>query len=53
MVAGASLGWCERSKGTVGPGCVVVPQILGQYSAQVMLVDYQQPVTEFLAQGYL
>src|SRR5215472_7939405 len=48
---GASLSGCELAKGTVRPGCVVVQQVLGQHPAQVMLVDDQQPVKEFPAQG--
>ena len=50
--AGAGLSWCELAKGTVWPGCVVV-QVFGQYPAQVMLVDDQQPVKEFPGAGYL
>src|SRR6266516_6791781 len=48
---GASLSRCELAKGSVRPGCVVVQQVFGQYSAQVMLADDQQPVKEFPAQG--
>ena len=32
-----------------GPGCVVVPQVLGQHLAQVVLIDDQQPVEELAA----
>jgi hypothetical protein len=35
----------------VGPGRVVVPQVLGQHLAQVALIDDQQPVEELPAQG--
>jgi hypothetical protein len=46
---GAGLGWGELSEGTVRPGGVVVLQVLGQHSAQMMLIDDQQPVEEFPA----
>jgi hypothetical protein len=37
------------AEGTVRPGSVVVPQVLAQYMAQMVLVDDQQPVEEFSA----
>jgi hypothetical protein len=45
------LSWRELAKGAVRPGRVVVQQVLGQHLAQVMLIDDQQPVEEFPAQG--
>src|SRR5207247_4497035 len=48
---GASLSGCELAKGSVRSGCVVVQQVVGKYPARVMLVDDQQPVEEFPAQG--
>ena len=47
-VAGCRL---ELAEGTVWPGAVVVPQVLGQQLTQVMLIDDQQPVEELTAQG--
>jgi hypothetical protein len=35
---GVSLGRCELAEGTVRPGGVVVPQVLGQHLAQVVLI---------------
>jgi hypothetical protein len=35
----------------VRPGAVVVEQVSGQYQAQVLLVDYQQPTEELAPQG--
>ena len=49
--AGLCLGWRELAEGAMRPGRVVVHQVLGQYLAQVLLVDDQQPVEEFPAQG--
>jgi hypothetical protein len=48
---GVSLSRCELAHGTVGPGGVVMPQILGQHLTQVVLVDDQQPVEQLPAQG--
>ena len=48
---GAGLSWGELAEGAVRPGSVVVPQVLGQHLAQVLLVDDQQPVEELPAQG--
>ena len=48
---GVSLSRCELAGGTARPGCVVVPQVLGQYPAQMALIDDQQPVEELPAQG--
>ena len=36
---GAGLGRCELAEGAVRPGGVVVPQVFGQYLAQVVLID--------------
>ena len=47
----ASLCRCELAEGPVRPGGVVVPQILGQHPAQMVLIDDQQPVQELAAQG--
>jgi hypothetical protein len=38
---GVSLSRCELAEGTVRPGCVVVPQLLGQHPAQMVLIDDQ------------
>jgi hypothetical protein len=48
---GARLSRRKLAKGTVEPGRVVVPQVLGQHSAQVLLIDDQGPVEELPAQG--
>ena len=48
---GVSLSRCELAKGTVRPGGVVVAQVVGQHPAQMVLIDDQQPVEEFAAQG--
>ena len=48
---GGSLSGCELAEGTVRPGSVVVPQVLGQHPAQMVLIDDQQPVQELPAQG--
>ena len=48
---GVSLSRCELAEGPVRPGCVVVAQVLGQHPSQVVLIDDQQPVEEFPAQG--
>lgn len=39
-------GW-ELAAGAVGPGGVVVMQVLGQDLARVALIKDQQPVEEF------
>jgi hypothetical protein len=49
LAVGVSRG--ELAEGTVRPGRVVVPQVLGQHPAQVVLVDDQQLVEKFPAQG--
>jgi hypothetical protein len=49
--AGRCLGWGQLAEGAMRPGRVVVHQVLGQHPAQVLLVDDQQPVEEFPAQG--
>src|ERR1019366_1355085 len=46
-----SLSWCELAEGAVRPGAVVMPQVLGQHLAQVVLIDDQEPVEELPAQG--
>jgi hypothetical protein len=49
---GVSLGRCELAESTVrAAGVVVPPQVLGQYLAQVVLADDQQPVEELPAEG--
>jgi hypothetical protein len=48
---GGSLSRRELAKGTVRPGCVVVPKVLGQHLAQMVLIDDQQPVEELPAQS--
>jgi hypothetical protein len=48
---GAGLGRGQLSEGTVRPGRVVVLQVLGQRLAQMVVIDDQQPVEEFPAQG--
>ena len=48
---GTRLSGCELAEGAVRPGCVVVLQVFGQYLAQVVLIDDQQPINELTAQG--
>ncbi len=48
---GVSLSRCELAEGAVRPGRVVVAQVPGQHSSQMVLIDDQQPVEEFPAQG--
>ena len=48
---GIGLGRGELAEGSVRPASVVMLQILGQHLAQVVLIDDQQPVEEFPAQG--
>jgi hypothetical protein len=48
---GVGLGRGELAEGTVRPGSVVVRQVLGEYLAQVVLFDNQQPVEDLPAQG--
>jgi hypothetical protein len=48
---GVGLSRWHLAQGAVRPGCVVVEQVFGQYPAQVMLVDYQQPVEDLAAQS--
>jgi hypothetical protein len=43
---GVGLSRRELVKGTARPGRVVVPQVLGQHLAQMVLIDDQQPVEE-------
>ena len=47
----ARLSRGELAKGAMWPGCVVVLKVFGQYLAQMVLVDDQQPVEELAAQG--
>jgi hypothetical protein len=47
------LSGCELAEGAVRPGGVVVAQVLGQYLAQMALVDDEQPVEKLTAQGPL
>ena len=49
--AGVSLSRGELAKSTVRPGGVVVPQVLGQDPAQMILIDYQHPVEKLPPQG--
>jgi hypothetical protein len=49
--AGLCLSRGELAEGAMRPGRVVVHQVLSQHPAQVVLVDDQQPVEEFPAQG--
>jgi hypothetical protein len=51
-VAGCELEPCELVEGAVQPGGVVVLKVFGQNSAQMVLIDDQQPVEELPAQGY-
>jgi hypothetical protein len=48
---GGSLGWRELAEDTVRPGGAVMPQVLGQHLAQVVLIDDRQPVEDLPAQG--
>ena len=48
---GAGSRGCELAERPVRPGCVVVQQVFGQYPAQLVLIDDQQPVEELPAQG--
>src|ERR1019366_1591569 len=48
---GAGLSRCELAEGTVRPAGVVMLKIFGQDLAQVVLIDYQQPVEKLPAQG--
>ncbi len=48
---GGSLSRRELVQGTVRPRGVVVLKVFGQHQAQMVLVNDQQPVEEFPAQG--
>jgi hypothetical protein len=48
---GVSVSRWQLSQGAVRPGAVAVEQVFGQYQAQVLLADYQQPVEELAPQG--
>jgi hypothetical protein len=41
----------ELAKSTVRPGGVVMPQVLGQHPAQMVLIDDQEPVEELTTEG--
>ena len=41
----------ELAEGAVRPGGVVVPYVFGQYLAQVVLTDDQEPVKELTTEG--
>ena len=45
------MSWWELAKGAVGPGGVVVMQVLGQDLARVALIKDQQPVEQFASWG--
>jgi hypothetical protein len=45
------LSWCELAEKAMRPGRIVVQQVLGQHLSQVVLIDDQDPVQEFPAQG--
>jgi hypothetical protein len=47
----ADLRRCELAMGTVRPGGVVTPEVLGQHASLMVLIDDQRPVEEFQAQG--
>ena len=47
----ASLCRCEWPRARCGRAVFVVPQVLGQHPAQMVLIDDQQPVQELAAQG--
>ncbi len=46
---GGSLSGCELAQGAVRPGCIEAQQGLCQRPAQMVLIDYQQPVEELAA----
>ena len=48
---GVGLSGCELAEGAVRPGGVVMLKVFGQYLAQMVLIDDQQPVEKFPAQG--
>ena len=48
---GASLSRCELAEGAVRPGGVVMLKVFGQYLAQMVLIDDQQLVEKFPAEG--
>ena len=45
------MSWWELAKGAVGPGGVVVMQVLGQDLARVALIKDQQPAGQLASQG--
>jgi hypothetical protein len=48
---GVGLRRGELAKSTVRPGGVVMPQVLGQHPAQMVLINDQEPVEELTTQG--
>ena len=50
-MAGCQLDLVRAGRGHGAAAGVVVPQVLGQHLAQVVLVDNQQPAGELSAQG--
>jgi hypothetical protein len=48
---GVGLSRWQLAQGAVRAGCVVVEQVFGQYPAQVLLVDDQEPVEDLAAQS--
>ena len=48
---GVSLSRRELAEGTVRPGYVVMLKVFGQHPSQMALIDDQQPVEKFPAQG--
>src|ERR1019366_5341336 len=48
---GVGLSRWKLAEGAVRPGGVVMPQVFGQYLAQMVLIDDQQPVEKLTAQG--
>jgi hypothetical protein len=48
---GVGLSGCELAEGAVRPGGVVMLKVFGQYLAQMVFIDDQQPVEKFPAQG--
>ncbi len=48
---GVGLSGCELTEGAVRPGGVVMLKVFGQYPAQMVLIDDQQPVEKLPAQG--
>jgi len=49
---GVSLSRCGLAEGTVRPGGVVMPQVLGQHLPQMLFIDDQRPVEGTPGGGY-